>query len=181
MVGGVRSGRRYKIGLFPVLLSLIEFLLIITLPVIVPLVLISLVELLLVAAWPVVIVVVPVTLLSTIMPIILLVVMPVVLVVILSRLEFPFLLMLTSVPMVHLGRLEGSVIVDDRLRLSRLLLHIRLALKMVLEVGELAELTVDSPVGRDLGGAVTHGRALGLPGVWPRSEGRGRSGEQRLP
>lgn len=130
MVGGVRSGRRDKIGLFPVvvLLSLIEFLLSIAWSVIVLLVagliFISLVEFLvaaalpvtlLITAWPVIIL--PVILLNTIMSVILLVVVPVlvVLVVILSRLKFPFLFMLTSVPVVHLSCLEGPVIMDDRL------------------------------------------------------------------
>lgn len=130
MVGGVRSGRRDKIGLFPVvvLLSLIEFLLSIAWSVIVLLVagliFISLVEFLvaaalpvtlLITAWPVIIL--PVSLLNTIMSVILLVVVPVlvVLVVILSRLKFPFLFMLTSVPVVHLSCLEGPVIMDDRL------------------------------------------------------------------
>lgn len=127
MVGGVRSGRRDKIGLFPVvvLLSLIEFLLSIAWSVIVLLVagliFISLVEFLVAAAlpvtlltaWPVIIL--PVSLLNTIMSVILLVVVPVALVVILSRLKFPFLFMLTSVPVVHLSCLEGPVIMDDRL------------------------------------------------------------------
>ena len=130
MVGGVRSGRRDKIGLFPVvvLLSLIEFLLSIAWSVIVLLVagliFISLIEFLvaaalpvtlLITAWPVIIL--PVILLNTIMSVILLVVVPVlvVLVVILSRLKFPFLFMLTSVPVVHLSCLEGPVIMDDRL------------------------------------------------------------------
>ena len=87
MVGGVRSGRRDKIGLFPVvvLLSLIEFLLSIAWSVIVLLVagliFISLVEFLvaaalpvtlLITAWPVIIL--PVILLNTIMSVILLVV-----------------------------------------------------------------------------------------------------------
>ena len=127
MVGGVRSGRRDKIGLFPVvvLLSLIEFLLSIAWSVIVLLVagliFISLIEFLvaaalpvtlLITAWPVIIL--PVSLLNTIMSVILLVVVPV-LVVILSRLKFPFLFMLTSVPVVHLSCLEGPVIMDDRL------------------------------------------------------------------
>ena len=115
MVGGVSSGRRDKIGLFPVvvLLSLIELLLCFAWSVIVLLVVglifFSLVEFLLVAAlpvallitaWPVIIL--PVTLLDTVMSVILLIVVPVVLVVILSRLEFPFLI-LTSVPVVHLS------------------------------------------------------------------------------
>lgn len=125
MVGGVRSGRRYKIGLFPVtiFLSLVEFLLIaawsiVIVLLVVGLIFISLVEFLLVivlpvtlliAAWPVVIL--PIALLNAIVPVILLVVMPVVL--ILARmLEFSLLLMLTPVSVVHLGGLEGSVIVD---------------------------------------------------------------------
>jgi len=110
MVGGVSSGRRDKIGLFPVvvLLSLIELLLSFAWSVIVLLVagLISLVEFLLVAALPVTarpVIILPVTLLNTIVSVILLIVVPVVLVVILSRLEFPFLFMLTSVPVVHLS------------------------------------------------------------------------------
>lgn len=186
MVGGVRSGRRYKIGLFPVtiFLSLVEFLLIaawsvVTVLLVVGLIFISLVEFLLVivlpvtlliAAWPVVIL--PIALLNAIVPVILLVVMPVVL--ILARmLEFSILLLLTPVSVVHLGGLEGSVIVDYRLRLSRLLLHIWLALEVVLEVWKLAELAVDSSVSRNLGSAVTHGRALGLSRVGSRSEGWG--------
>lgn len=128
MVGGVRSGRRDKIGLFPVvfLLSLIEFLLSIAWSVIVLLVagliFISLIEFLVAAALPVTllitarpVIILPVSLLNTIMSVILLVVVPVVLVVILSRLKFPFLFMLTSVPVVHLSCLEGPVIMDDRL------------------------------------------------------------------
>ena len=119
MVGGVSSGRRDKIGLFPVvvLLSLIELLLSFAWSVIVLLVagLVSLVEFLLVAALPVtarpviilpvtlLITARPVTLLNTIVSVILLIIVPVVLVVILSRLEFPFLFMLTSVPVVHLS------------------------------------------------------------------------------
>lgn len=185
MVGGVRSGRRYKIGLFPVaiFLSLVEFLLIAAWSVVTVLlfvgliVFISLVEFLLVivlpvtlliAAWPVVIL--PIALLNAIVPVILLVVMPVVL--ILARmLEFSILLLLTPVSVVHLGGLEGSVIVDYRLRLSRLLLHIWLALEVILEVWKLAELAVDSSVSRDLGSAVTHSRALRLSRVRSRSEG----------
>ena len=187
MVGGVRSGRRYKIGLFPVtiFLSLVEFLLIaawsiVIVLLVVGLIFISLVEFLLVivlpvtlliAAWPVVIL--PIALLNAIVPVILLVVMPVVL--ILARmLEFSLLLMLTPVSVVHLGGLEGSVIVDYRLRLSRLLLHIWFALEVILEVWKLAELAVDSSVSRNLGSAVTHGRALGLSRVRARSEGWGR-------
>lgn len=187
MVGGVRSGRRYKIGLFPVaiLLSLVEFLLIaawsvVIVLLVVGLIFISLVEFLLVtvlpvtlliAAWPVIIL--PIALLYTIVPVILLVVMPVIL--ILTRmLEFSLLLMLTSVSVVHLGCLEGSVIMDYWLRLSWLLLYIWLALEVVLEVWKLAELAVDSSVSRNLGPAVTHGRALGFPRVRPRSEGWGR-------
>ena len=186
MVGGVRSGRRYKIGLFPVtiFLSLVEFLLIaawsiVIVLLVVGLIFISLVEFLLVivlpvtlliAAWPVVIL--PIALLNAIVPVILLVVMPVVL--ILARmLEFSLLLMLTPVSVVHLGGLEGSVIVDYRLRLSRLLLHIWLALEVILEVWKLAELAVDSSVSRNLGSAVTHSRALGLSRVRARSEGWG--------
>lgn len=186
MVGGVRSGRRYKIGLFPVtiFLSLVEFLLIaawsiVIVLLVVGLIFISLVEFLLVivlpvtlliAAWPVVIL--PIALLNAIVPVILLVVMPVVL--ILARmLEFSLLLMLTPVSVVHLGGLEGSVIVDYRLRLSRLLLHIWFALEVILEVWKLAELAVDSSVSRNLGSAVTHGRALGLSRVRSRSEGWG--------
>ena len=187
MVGGVRSGRRYKIGLFPVtiFLSLVEFLLIaawsiVIVLLVVGLIFISLVEFLLVivlpvtlliAAWPVVIL--PIALLNAIVPVILLVVMPVVL--ILARmLEFSLLLMLTPVSVVHLGGLEGSVIVDNWLRLSRLLLHIWLALEVILEVWKLAELAVDSSVSRNLGSAVTHGRTLGLSRVRSRSEGWGR-------
>lgn len=186
MVGGVRSGRRYKIGLFPVtiFLSLVEFLLIaawsiVIVLLVVGLIFISLVEFLLVivlpvtlliAAWPVVIL--PIALLNAIVPVILLVVMPVVL--ILARmLEFSLLLMLTPVSVVHLGGLEGSVIVDYRLRLSRLLLHIWFALEVVLEVWKLAELAVDSSVSRNLGSAVTHSRALRLSRVRSRSEGWG--------
>lgn len=187
MVGGVRSGRRYKIGLFPVtiFLSLVEFLLIaawsvVIVLLVVGLIFISLVEFLLVivlpvtlliAAWPVVIL--PIALLNAIVPVILLVVMPVVL--ILARmLEFSLLLLLTPVSVVHLGGLEGSVIVDYRLRLSRLLLHIWLALEVILEVWKLTELAVDSSVSRDLGSAVTHSRALRLSRVRSRSEGWGR-------
>lgn len=110
MVGGVSSGRRDKIGLFPVvvLLSLIELLLSFAWSVIVLLVagLISLVEFLLVAALPVTarpVIIMSVILLNTIVSVILLIIVPVVLVVILSRLEFPFLFMLTSVPVVHLS------------------------------------------------------------------------------
>ena len=201
MVGGVRSGRRYKIGLFPVaiLLSLVKLLLIaawsvVTALLVIGLIFVSLVEFLLVAvlpvtllivAWPVIIL--PVTLLNTIVPVILLVILPVVLVVILTRLlEFPFLFMLTSVSVVDLSCLEGSVIMDYWLRLSRLFLHVWLPLKMILEVGKLAELAVDCSVSRNLVSAITHGRALGFSVVWPRSEGRGRRrrqrcSEQRLP
>ena len=110
MVGGVSSGRRDKIGLLPVvvLLSLIELLLSFAWSVIVLLVagLISLVEFLLVAALPVTarpVIIMSVILLNTIVSVILLIIVPVVLVVILSRLEFPFLFMLTSVPVLHLS------------------------------------------------------------------------------
>jgi len=57
--------------------------------------------------------------------------------------------------------------------LSWIFLHIWLALKMILEIGKLAELTVDCPVSRNLVSAVTHSRTLGF------SEGRGWRRRQR--
>jgi len=190
MVGRVRSGRRYKIGLFPVaiLLSLVELLLIAAWPLLViGLILISLVEFLLVVILPIALLIVawsviilPVIILNTIMPVILLVIMPVVLVVILTRLlKFSFLFMLISVSVVNLSCLEGSVIMDYWLRLSWLFLHVWLPLKMILEVGKLAELAVDCSVSRNLVSAVTHGRVLGFSVVRLRSEGRGRRRRQR--